>query len=119
MTKRVIGAIDAELQQRTAAELPDFPAPEPDPHAERAAQELLSAAEVLDPSDRELLFDREGLDGRRQQGILELSTRRGCSAATLKRRLDDVREQLRIELVKRGWRDRTSKPAEQPQSNIG
>jgi RNA polymerase sigma factor (sigma-70 family) len=114
--KRVIAAIDAELQNRTQAELPEIPAPEPDLHQERISCEVEAALESLDPFDRELLRDREGI-GRRPQSILEMTNRLGVSAATLKRRLDEIRKQFKLEMTKRGWRDR-SESASQQQLNL-
>ena len=120
VTKRVIQAIDAELQNRTRAELPDIPAPTPDQNSERAADELWSAAEVLSEDDRELLADRYGLDGRPAQGLFEICSRRNLAMSTLKRRLDDIRRRLKLELVQRGWRDRGGPtPVRQAQLNIG
>jgi RNA polymerase sigma factor (sigma-70 family) len=117
--KRIIQAIDASLRERTQAELPALPAPEPDPYSERAANELWSAAEILTPEDRDLLADRYGLGGRPAQGLHEMSSRRDIPFATLKRRLDDIRKRIKIELVRRGWRDRTKPQTAQAQLNIG
>jgi RNA polymerase sigma-B factor len=104
---------------RKPAELAELPAPMPDQNTERAAQELWSAAEILSPDDRELLADRYGLGGRPAQGLHEMSSRRDIPFATLKRRLDDIRKRIKIELVRRGWRDRTKPQTAQAQLNIG
>lgn len=116
--KRVIQAIDSELENRTRSKLTDIPAPEPDLNQERTAAEIESAAEILDPSDRDLLADRYGLYGRHAQGFCELSSRRNVPAGTLKRRLDAIRQQLKLELIKRGWRDRNGSAPKQQQLNL-
>jgi RNA polymerase sigma factor (sigma-70 family) len=107
---RVINLIDSELGHRSAVKLAELPATEPDPYLERTENELWSAIEILNAEDRQLIAARYGLDGQRQQTISEIAGRTKRSAATVKRRLDEIRETLRLELVKRGWRSGGNSP---------
>ena len=107
--------VDVELalslpKGRKPAELAEPPAPMPDQNTERAENELWSAAEILSSDDRELLADRYGLDGRPAQGLYEMCSRRDMAMSTLKRRLDEIRKTLRLELVKRGWKGGGNSP---------
>jgi RNA polymerase sigma factor (sigma-70 family) len=117
--KRVMALISDELQSRLTMPLADVPATEPDLRLERVGYEIWSALEVLDADDRELVADRYGLSGRTALGIPALCTRYNQSAAKIKRRLDEIRESLRVELAQRGWRERTADQVGHAQLNIG
>jgi RNA polymerase sigma factor (sigma-70 family) len=95
----------------------ELPAAEPDASDERALAELWSAAEILDPYDRELLADRYGCDGRPPQGMYEICSRRSLSMAFLRKKLDLIRKVLRLELVKRGFNP-TAVQAQENQSQL-
>jgi RNA polymerase sigma-B factor len=117
--KRIIQAIDSELQSRLPLKLADVPATEPDLYLERAESELWSAVEILDADDFQLLCERYGLGGISPLGIAVIANRRSASVATIKRRLDEIRKALRLELVKRGWKSgENSSPPMQAQLNL-
>ena len=118
---RLLALVNCELKHKRTARLVDLPAPEPDPHIERAAIELWSAAEILDADDRELLAERYGLDGRQRQGLYEICARRDIPMGTLRRRLERIRQAMKLELIERGWRSGGSSPPPvcQAQLNIG
>lgn len=107
---RIINLIDSELGHRSAVKLAELTATEPDSYVDRAESELWSAIEILDDEDRRLISARYGLDGQRQQTISEIAGRSKQSAAKIKRRLDEIRKALRLELVKRGWKSGGNSP---------